>query len=254
MRSQATVPQEGNPTNWDPSDPLQPHLGRPQSGATATVPLESATYIADLVPANPLTTDAVAQADDHLRLIKSVLQNQFPSLGDLQVSATAAQLNRAAISFLNSGTLEIGAPGTLSAVLKIDGRTGAGGVLLENIASGTPAELAIVMTDTANANPVTAMTLDYTGAMNVSGSIDAPVIAQNGRPIFPVDGIILWWGQISTIPAGWALCDGTNGTPDLRDRFVVGAGGSRGVGAVGAVSNTTANVNYEALAYIMFTG
>lgn len=40
--------------------------------------LETATYIDDLVPSNPLSTDAVSQGDDHLRLIKQVLQNSFP--------------------------------------------------------------------------------------------------------------------------------------------------------------------------------
>lgn len=36
--------------------------------------------------------------------------------------------------------------------------------------------------------------------------------------------IMMWSGNIATIPSGWVLCDGTNGTPDLRNRFVVGAG------------------------------
>jgi len=35
--------------------------------------------------------------------------------------------------------------------------------------------------------------------------------------------IIIWSGSIATIPSGYVLCDGNNGTPDLRDRFVVGA-------------------------------
>jgi len=40
-----------------------------------------------------------------------------------------------------------------------------------------------------------------------------------------MQGIVaIWSGAIVDIPAGWVLCDGTNGTPDLRDRFVVGAG------------------------------
>lgn len=38
--------------------------------------------------------------------------------------------------------------------------------------------------------------------------------------------IVLWSGAIADIPAGWALCDGNNTTPDLRDRFIVGAGGA----------------------------
>ena len=39
----------------------------------------------------------------------------------------------------------------------------------------------------------------------------------------PIGCIILWSGTVSTIPSGWRLCDGTNGTPDLRDKFVIGA-------------------------------
>lgn len=36
--------------------------------------------------------------------------------------------------------------------------------------------------------------------------------------------ILIWSGTIATIPSGFILCNGANGTPDLRDRFVVGAG------------------------------
>ncbi|TAK66879.1 MAG: hypothetical protein EPO24_01050 [Bacteroidetes bacterium] len=38
----------------------------------------------------------------------------------------------------------------------------------------------------------------------------------------PIGGIIMWSGSIGSIPSNWAICDGTNGTPDLRGRFVVG--------------------------------
>jgi len=40
----------------------------------------------------------------------------------------------------------------------------------------------------------------------------------------PAGAILLWSGSIATIPAGYVLCNGANGTPDLRDRFVPGAG------------------------------
>lgn len=40
---------------------------------------------------------------------------------------------------------------------------------------------------------------------------------------FPVGGIIMWSGSVASIPSGWALCDGNNGTPDLRNKFIVGA-------------------------------
>lgn len=51
----------------------------------------------------------------------------------------------------------------------------------------------------------------------------------------PSGGIIMWSGAISAIPSGWYLCDGANGTPDLRGRFVIAAdadsGGNYNVGA-----------------------
>ena len=51
--------------------------------------------------------------------------------------------------------------------------------------------------------------------------------------------IVLWSGSIATIPAGFALCNGSNGTPDLRDRFVVGAGSTYAVNATGGSANAT---------------
>lgn len=55
----------------------------------------------------------------------------------------------------------------------------------------------------------------------VSSTIPIPGSASN--PSIPSGLITMWSGIVATIPAGWALCDGSNGTPDLRDRFVVGA-------------------------------
>lgn len=57
--------------------------------------LESASFISQLVATNPVgATDPKAQGDDHLRLIKGVLQSQFPNLGAAAVNPTAAELNR----------------------------------------------------------------------------------------------------------------------------------------------------------------
>ena len=51
--------------------------------------------------------------------------------------------------------------------------------------------------------------------------------------------ILLWSGSIASIPSGWNLCDGTNGTPDLRNRFVVAAGDTYAVGATGGADSVT---------------
>jgi len=54
----------------------------------------------------------------------------------------------------------------------------------------------------------------------------------------PLTGIIaIWSGSIVSIPTGWVICDGNNGTPDLRNRFVVGAGDTYAVDANGGAVN-----------------
>lgn len=112
--------------------------------------LESASYIAQLNSANPTSTDTVSQADDHLRLIKSVLKNTFPNL-DQPVTVTPAAIN---------------------------------------------------------------------------------------QPI-PSGLISMWSGSVATIPSGWVLCNGSNNTPDLRGRFVIGAGGDYAVGTTGGSATQT---------------
>jgi hypothetical protein len=59
------------------------------------------------------------------------------------------------------------------------------------------------------------------------------------KEAFPIGGIIIWSGSIAAIPATWQLCNGTNGTPDLRDRFIVGAGTTYAVGATGGANTVT---------------
>ena len=58
-------------------------------------------------------------------------------------------------------------------------------------------------------------------------------------PGVPVGGIIMWSGATNNIPSGWALCDGNNGTPNLQDKFIVGAGSSYAVAATGGSADAT---------------
>jgi microcystin-dependent protein len=114
------------------------------------MPVEVANYISDLNVANPLSTDSVAQADDHIRLIKQVIKTTFPNVTG-PVTATHTQLSQ----------------------------------------------------------------------------------------IIPAGLIAMWSGNTSNVPLGWALCNGQSGTPDLRDRFIVGAGSTYGTNTNGG-SLTTA--------------
>jgi hypothetical protein len=51
--------------------------------------------------------------------------------------------------------------------------------------------------------------------------------------IIPSGVIVMWSGLVANIPAGWTLCDGTLGTPDLRDRFILSVGAAEDPGAIG---------------------
>lgn len=68
-----------------------------------------------------------------------------------------------------------------------------------------------------------------------NAKIDAAI-----RTLVPAGVIALWSGAVDAIPAGWALCDGTQGTPDLRGRFIVGAGNEDyPVGSTGGATQDT---------------
>lgn len=57
--------------------------------------------------------------------------------------------------------------------------------------------------------------------------------AESTSSSVPQGSIIPWYGSPGNIPNGFALCDGKNGTPDLRDRFLVGAGNAYKLGDIG---------------------
>ena len=126
--------------------------------------IESASFISDLNSSNPPGSDPVGQADDHIRLLKSVLKSTFPNLTGA-VTATQAQLNGALV---------------------------------------------------------------------------------------PTGSILLWSGSTSSVPTGWALCNGqtvarSDGagnitTPDLTNKFVVCAGTSYSVGSTGGATSNTPTI------------
>jgi len=152
--------------------------------------LETATYVDGLNSSNPAATDGLAQADDHIRLIKSTIKNTFPNL-DAAMTASEDDLN-----------------------------------LMTGISGTTPTTGQIVQ-------------------VNAGGTLELADQADS----FPTGGIIMWSGTIATIPTGWALCDGNNGTPNLTGRFVVHAdadsGGTYAPNATGgsdSVALTEANM------------
>ena len=64
-----------------------------------------------------------------------------------------------------------------------------------------------------------------------------------GYGSIPVGGIIMWSGRSGSIPDGWALCDGSNGTPDLRGKFIMGKSAASESDGTGGSSTVSLSVN-----------
>jgi microcystin-dependent protein len=80
-----------------------------------------------------------------------------------------------------------------------------------------------------NADAVLIQTLDNIYPILQNAPASAPAV--------PTGSILLWSGSTGSVPAGWLLCDGTSGTPDLRDRFIIGAGNTYAVNATGGTAD-----------------
>ena len=75
-----------------------------------------------------------------------------------------------------------------------------------------------------------------TGATTASAARTNLGVAASAFSV-PSGGIIMWSGSIGSIPAGWFLCDGANGTPNLTNRFIVAAGGTYAAGSSGGTAD-----------------
>lgn len=91
---------------------------------------------------------------------------------------------------------------------------------------------------------ITALDLTATNNVSVGSSVTAGSFYGDGSNLTGIEAfvkgmIILWYGDTNNVPTGFALCDGTNDTPDLRDKFVVGAGSGYTPGDSGGSANAT---------------
>jgi hypothetical protein len=122
---------------------------------------------------------------------------------------------------LNEISVAAGAGISVNTVGTVATVTNAG---VKTIAGGTGISLS------AGAGDVIVTNTGVTSVNGVTGAITTGAY-------FPSGGIIMWSGSIGSIPAGWFLCDGLNGTPNLQDRFIIGAGSSYAVNAFGGTAD-----------------
>jgi microcystin-dependent protein len=128
-----------------------------------------------------------------------------------------------------AGNAEIVGVTTTRSLVKLQGTTGN---TLGNVDTGT---LQVDGGTGIAENLTVGGATSITGNLHVKGNI-----VVEGTGLFPIGAIILWYGSVAAIPVGWSLCNGqTVGaytTPDLRERFVVGAGGDNSTVSGGGYS------------------
>lgn len=111
---------------------------------------------------------------------------------------------------------------------------------------GNASVTTLVATNVSSGNITGTFSGAFTGT--VSATTTTPATNSNATAlattafvhnVLPTGVIVMWGGAVNSIPAGWALCNGSNGTPDLRDRFIVGAGSTYNPGATGGATTQT---------------
>jgi len=174
----------------------------------------SVSTINSLDPSLPADTDLRAQGPAHIREIKNSLQQTFPNLTG-PMTGTQEQLNALSAAF--SGTTfspSMGSPEVTTSVLFQDvavaGQTfrlqyGNGNFYLTNLTSSGGIGKQIIF--------------DGQGGLTAPGDFKAG----GGTILCPIGSIMLWSGPRSTIPTGWAVCDGTSNTPNLGGLVPYGA-------------------------------
>ena len=96
-------------------------------------------------------------------------------------------------------------------------------------------------------NQIATLTAGFNSLSGTVASFNSRLLSVEGRLTTIEEAIasgiiVIWVGLIENIPAGWQLTDGTNGTPDLRNRFVIAAGSTYAVNAVGGSANHVHNI------------
>jgi hypothetical protein len=229
--------------------------------ATAAQPnINEIGTLSTLTVSNTITTGSVlaSTVSGQLTTASQPSITSVGTLGALTVSGgitgtlvTAAQPNITSVGTLSTLTVSGGIAGTLATAaqpnitsvgtltsLTVSGNISGGNVSSTNLAGtlSTAAQPNITSLGTLTSLAISGVATAATaanGTSNTQVATTAFVANTVTNSALPSGVILLWSGSVASIPAGWFLCNGSNGTPDLRDRFVVGAGGTYTPGATG---------------------
>jgi hypothetical protein len=148
--------------------------------------------------------------------------------------ASGGQVQDGSISYLTS----VSGTNAVTAVAALGMSAYAVGQRFSFLAAGTNTGATTLNINSIGAKPVTKNgTNALTGGEITSGAVVEVLYDgtefQITSQLIPAGVIVMWSGSIVSIPSGWYLCDGNNSTPDLRNRFIVGAGSTYSVAATG---------------------
>jgi hypothetical protein len=194
------------------------------AGAYAKVSLEDTLGNLEIVHLTSRAGDVLTVT----RAQEGTIALAFPSGSRVENRITAAALNE----FIQSsgdtfaGILDAGGVGQLS-----NARINGGETVLTPMRGATGVTTNQFVVPAASGPPTIGGSVVYTVANLTQAAVNA--IA------FPVGTVLLFHGLIGNIPAGFQACDGTNGTPDMRDKFVVGAGGAYAEDSTGGALSVT---------------
>tara|TARA_B100000282_G_scaffold66541_1_gene44799 strand:+ start:2913 stop:4514 length:1602 start_codon:yes stop_codon:yes gene_type:complete len=179
------------------------------------MPTAGGTFVGDVSfsDGSQLDIQTSSTSDYVLRLTDSAVASYdwtFPNTTTIQLSTNTSSNKTLNVTNAGSGTFGITAEGTITAATF----------------SGSGASLTNIP------------------AANITGTLPA-IDGSNltGIVSIPAGMIMIWSGAANAIPSGFTLCDGNNSTPDLRDRFVVGAQNSYNVGNTGGATSGSDTVN-----------
>ena len=261
---------DGTDLNWiDASTTSVANANNVGTNANSTNADQFITFVGASSGNNPIRVDTDLKYNPSTNTLKTSSGNlTLSSGGDVIVSDDLDVTG----NLDASGNLDIGGNLKVDGQLKDgDGNFGTSGQVLSSdgtdtawinagsLTAGAAAEVGvsaasananhfITMVDTASGNENIRVDTDLT-YNPVTNTLNVPNISGNGSGLSGIEAfvtgmIILWYGDTTNVPTGFVLCDGNNSTPDLRGKFVAGAGNpDYTAGSTGGSESTTLSVS-----------